>query len=639
MTHSRSSVPAPPGAGCALVNGAATCRCAQDTRYLTDEQILDRASDMFGWQQLADPAGRAAAQRGLDELLAQARAHRSAALVADLLGIGTAVRVYGGRRAEAAEIEALLAEFSERAERADDSRMLGEAATLRAQYYAVHSKGESALATAAEALAILTDRVELVPGERRAGRAHSLSRSLDGLVLVLLTLGAHEIADEVSQRAIAMSTSSGSAMERLIHQLNRVRLQLSWALRLERGGREAAATGRLVGAVQAARDAARLWAPAFERSWTDGPPAAQVCPIIAAAYALHRPGPGHLDTLDRMARTALYADDRILLSIATARCLLADDRPADAAAALGPLRDELGDGNSEAVLALALHREAALVDAARQRGADPAATGPGTGAALGRYAAALESELWALHEAGISALRSHCENHRLSRAHGALTREHGAVTAQLLEDPLTGLPNRRALDLRLVEATGEANQPCAVALVDLDRFKDVNDGRSHAVGDVVLREIAATLRHTLRADDVVARYGGDEFVVIMPLTPLPDAVAALNRATRAIAELPREVASGVTMSVGVVAAGPDAEPATTLAAADAAMYRAKHGGGNQVISAPVPGPQPHRLVGMDIGVDGVPAQRSADSIWAVRARARSAPADPGPDAIRPAGSC
>jgi diguanylate cyclase (GGDEF)-like protein len=286
------------------------------------------------------------------------------------------------------------------------------------------------------------------------------------------------------------------------------------------------------------------------------------------------------------------------------------------------------------VLALALHREAALVDAARQRGAAPAATGT-AGGALGRYAAALESELWALHEAGISALRSHCENHRLSRAHGALTREHGAVTAQLLEDPLTGLPNRRALDLRLVEATGEIHQPCAVALVDLDRFKDVNDGRSHAVGDVVLRQIAATLRHTLRADDVVARYGGDEFVVIMPSTPLADAVAALDRATRAIAELPREVASGVTMSVGVVAAGPEAEPAATLAAADAAMYRAKHGGGNQVISVPALGPPPHRLV----GVDGVPAQRSADSIRAVRTPARSAPVDPRTEAVRPAGSC
>ena len=645
MTHSRSGVTTLPGARCALLDGAATCRCAGEAHLLSDEQVVDRAGDMAGWRQLADPAGRAAALRGLDELLAYARTHRSATLVAELLGVGIAVRVYGGRRADAVQIEAMLAEFCERAERADDSRMIGDAATLRAQHNAVFSKGESALATAAEALAILTDRAEQELAEREpaerepAERARSLSRSLDGLVLVLLTLGAHEIADEVSQRAIAVSTRTGSAMDRLIHQLNRVRLQLSWALRLERGGREAAATGRLVGAVQAARDASRLWAPAFARSWTAGPPAARACPVIAAAYALHRPEPGHLDTLDQLAHTALYADDRILLSIATARCLLADDRPLDAAAALEPLRDELG-GGPEVVLALALHREIALVDAARP-GPTGAAAAPAARDALGRYAAALESELWTLHEAGISALRSHCENHRLSRAHGALAREHGAVTAQLLEDPLTGLPNRRALDLRLVEATSEAHQPCAVALVDLDRFKDVNDGRSHAVGDFVLRKIAATLRQTLRADDVVARYGGDEFVVIMPSTPLPDAIAALNRATRAIAELPREVASGVTMSVGVVSARPDAEPAATLAAADAAMYRAKHGGGNQVVSGSPPGPGGHRL----IGLDELPVQRTAgpepdrigSEIRPVRAPTAGGRTDP--EAIRPAGSC
>jgi diguanylate cyclase (GGDEF)-like protein len=224
-------------------------------------------------------------------------------------------------------------------------------------------------------------------------------------------------------------------------------------------------------------------------------------------------------------------------------------------------------------LVLAVHREFAMID-------DLARGAPRRSDALASYTAALEDELWALREARLTALRSHSEHHRL-------TREHGAVAAQALQDPLTGLPNRRALDLRLLEVTtSSACQPCAVALIDLDGFKDVNDARSHAAGDTVLREVAACLRTILRSQDLVARYGGDEFVVVMPATPLAEARAALQRAADAVAALPADVAAGVTMSVGVVRAPLDSEPAAALAAADAAMYRAKHSGGNTVISGP-----------------------------------------------------
>ncbi len=575
--------------GCALLAGERECHCADDVALLSDRKLAERATDKFVWQQRTGPEGRVAARRGLDAMLAAARHRGLSPLVSELVRLGAMLRILGEDPADVDEAGALLDELAELAELDGDASMLGEVAAMRAHRTITFGHGENALADAATAFVILTD----TPVPTDAEEARGLSRALNGLVLVLLKLGVHELADDVSQHAIAVAKTYGTQMERLVHQLNRIRLQLSWALRLERGGRLAAAATRFVGAAQTARTAGVLWSDALGRGPAAGRAASADCSIIRSAYALARPSVDHLSVLDAVAETAHFTEDRIVLAIATARCLMAAHRRTAAAEALRPLRDELCADPAEPGLAISLHRELARIDGGSER-AD----------ALSRYSAALEEELWALRESRLTALRSHSEHHRLAR-------EHGAVAAQALQDPLTGLPNRRALDLRLREvANSGVGQPCAVALIDLDRFKAVNDAHSHAAGDAVLRAVASCLRTALRAQDLVVRYGGDEFVVVMPTTTLPVAQAALTRATRAVAALPVDVGAGVTMSVGVVRVQLGGEPAAALAAADAAMYRAKRAGGNCVVGA-LPGPRrPHarRPLGhaLDENTDSLP---------------------------------
>ena len=148
-----------------------------------------------------------------------------------------------------------------------------------------------------------------------------------------------------------------------------------------------------------------------------------------------------------------------------------------------------------------------------------------------------------------------------------------------LEDPLTGLANRRRLDDTL--ATGSDRH--VVALIDVDHFKRVNDHYSHQVGDEVLRELAVLLRAGCRAGDIAARYGGEEFAVLFHDLPEAEALAAAERIRRTVADHPwDEIAPGlrVTVSIGV-AAGPD-----LVSLADRRLYQAKDAGRNRVIGRP-----------------------------------------------------
>jgi two-component system cell cycle response regulator len=153
-------------------------------------------------------------------------------------------------------------------------------------------------------------------------------------------------------------------------------------------------------------------------------------------------------------------------------------------------------------------------------------------------------------------------------------------------DPLTGLRNRRYVRRHLDALL--RNTGAAVLLIDVDRFKSVNDTHGHAAGDAVLREIADRVRAHLRAADVVARYGGEEFMVVMASAASDEASVVAERLRHAIAAAPMRVSGetlDITASVGVASGEPGATFEQVVGAADAALYRAKNAGRNRVETA------------------------------------------------------
>ena len=163
-----------------------------------------------------------------------------------------------------------------------------------------------------------------------------------------------------------------------------------------------------------------------------------------------------------------------------------------------------------------------------------------------------------------------------------------------LHDDLTGLPNRSLLMDRLsvaMQRTERSGLHTLVLFVDLDRFKSVNDGAGHEAGDEVLRTIAGRLRDTVRQVDTVARYGGDEFVVVAEELR-PEEAESFAARVLSVASLPIEHRSGrlsLSASIGGTVATRGRAPEEVLRNADAAMYEAKSRGGHRVAWVDVSG--------------------------------------------------
>ena len=157
-------------------------------------------------------------------------------------------------------------------------------------------------------------------------------------------------------------------------------------------------------------------------------------------------------------------------------------------------------------------------------------------------------------------------------------------------DELTGSFNRRCIMRMLDDEIARASRlktPCAIALIDLDWFKRVNDHYGHPTGDEVLRTFAIAVFANIRHIDRFGRYGGEEFLLVLPDTPDDEAVRTLNRLRAIIADLDWSAFSPgmqVTISAGVATLKPDETPETFLARADSALYIAKARGRNRIVS-------------------------------------------------------
>ena len=158
-------------------------------------------------------------------------------------------------------------------------------------------------------------------------------------------------------------------------------------------------------------------------------------------------------------------------------------------------------------------------------------------------------------------------------------------------DELTGIMNRRtimrALDDELTRSQ-RTGRPCSVALIDLDHFKRVNDTYGHPTGDEVLRTFAITMFANIRSVDRFGRYGGEEFLLVLPDMPADGAARAMDRLRAIVADLDWSAFSPgmkVTLSAGVATLKPNETTDSFLARADSALYTAKAQGRNRIARA------------------------------------------------------
>lgn len=372
-----------------------------------------------------------------------------------------------------------------------------------------------------------------------------------GLGLYELALPNYEAAYEVSLRL-----GSDSAGKPAMWQLNIAELHLDWALDLYRVGHDADAEKHSRDAERHALRAAQEAAGPAAQRWRDG------ALLIAACARADGPDPAGAvvgirqaiaDLGERTMRTEVgYAQPFLAVALS---------RTGHHHEALKIIErawaDPAKDAEWRTVVAVA-HTRAILL-AARSEDARAALA----------YGDLLTGALWRRRQRTLQAAGA-------LKSYEALRHQHAEVSRQASTDALTGIANRRAFDdrLRALQLAPERHQTVAVILIDMDRFKQINDTRGHAAGDGALRAVATTLADQMREGDLVARLGGDEFAALLVGA---DPATAVRVAQRIVATVDSTAPCLTSVSVGV-ASGPAHLLADTMARADQEMYVAKRAG-------------------------------------------------------------